>query len=48
MGLVTLHNIKAILRDQWHMKMVEDRNIAGMIARDNLLSFVSVRGELGM
>ncbi len=28
--------------------VVEDRNIVGMIARDSLLSFVSVRGELGM
>lgn len=28
--------------------VVEDKNIIGMIARDNLLSFVSIRGELGM
>ena len=28
--------------------VVEGSNIVGMIARDNLLSFISVRGELGM
>lgn len=28
--------------------VVEGGNIVGMIARDNLLSFISVRGELGM
>lgn len=85
LGLVTIHNIKAIPRDQWQTKtvkeamtpfenlkwvkpdqdlasvlgmltgddinqvpVVEDANIVGMIARDNLLSFVSVRGELGV
>ena len=28
--------------------VVENKNIIGMVSRDNLLSFVSVRGELGM
>jgi len=28
--------------------VVENKNIVGMVSRDNLLSFVSVRGELGM
>jgi len=85
LGLITIHNIKAVPRDQWQTRtvkeamtpfeklkwvkpdqdlssvlgilteddinqvpVVEDRDIVGMIARDNLLSFVSVRGELGM
>ena len=28
--------------------VMEDSNIIGMIARDNLLSFINIRGELGM
>jgi len=85
LGLVTIHNVKAVPRDQWQTRtvnkamtpfenlkwvepdqdlstvlgimteddinqvpVVENRNIVGMVARDNLLSFVSVRGELGM
>jgi Zn-dependent protease len=28
--------------------VVEDNNIVGMVARDNLLSFIHLRGELGM
>lgn len=85
LGLVTIHDIKAVPRDQWQTRtvkeamtpfeklkwvkpdqdlssvlgilteddinqvpVVEDRDIVGMLARDNLLSFVSVRGELGM
>jgi CBS domain-containing protein len=85
LGLVTLHNVKAVPRDQWQTKtvkeamtpfeslkwvkpdqdlatvlgmlteddinqvpVVEDKKIVGMVARDNLLPFVSVRGELGM
>jgi len=85
LGLVTIHNVKAVPRDQWHARMVkeimtpfenlkwvkpdqdlstvlgmltegdinqvpvvEDRNIVGMIARDNLLSFVAMRSELVM
>jgi Zn-dependent protease/CBS domain-containing protein len=84
-GLVTIHSVKAVPRDQWQTKtvkeimtpledlkwvrpdqdlasvlgmltegdinqvpVVEDKEIIGMIARDNLLSFISVRGELGM
>lgn len=84
-GLVTLHNIKAVPRNLWGMKtmkevmtpfdnlrwvqpnedlsnvlrvlteddvnqvpVVENYNIVGMISRDNLLSFVNLRGELGM
>ena len=84
LGLVTMHDIKAIPRDQWSIKavgevmtpfsnlksvgpdedlttalkllteqninqlpVVEGGNIVGMIARDKLLSFISVRGELG-
>jgi len=84
-GLITLDNVKAVPRDLWATKtveeamtsldkmksvglnedlsnvlrimadgdinqvpVVEDGNIIGMIARDNLLSFISVRGELGM
>jgi len=27
--------------------VVQDRNIVGMVARDNLLQFINVRGELG-
>jgi CBS domain-containing protein len=29
------------------LPVVKDGNIVGMIARDNLLSFISVRSELG-
>jgi len=29
------------------LPVVKDGNIIGMIARDNLLSFISVRSELG-
>ena len=84
LGLITIHDIKGIPRDQWHTKsvgevmthfvnlksvspdedlatalkiltekninqlpVVKDGNIVGMIARDNLLSFISVRSELG-
>ena len=85
LGLVTLHNVKAIPRDLWSTKtvkeamtpfsklkwvqpnadlvtvlrilteqdvnqlpVVDDGKIVGIIARDNILSFVSARGELGM
>ena len=85
LGLVTLHNIKVVPRDQWSRKTVadvmtpysklksvkpdddlsnvlrilteeninqvlvmKDSNMLGMIARDNLLSFINVRSELGM
>jgi Zn-dependent protease/predicted transcriptional regulator len=84
LGLITIHDIKGIPREQWHTKtagevmtpfanlksvtpeedlatvlkiltekninqlpVVKDGNIVGMIARDNLLSFISVRSELG-
>jgi Zn-dependent protease len=84
LGLITIHDIKGIPREQWHTKtagevmthfanlksvspdedlatvlkilteqninqlpVVKDDNIVGMIARDNLLSFISVRSELG-
>ncbi|MBM3166036.1 MAG: CBS domain-containing protein [Chloroflexi bacterium] len=84
LGLVTLHDIKAVPRDRWGAKtvgevmtplsnlklvgpdeelttalkmlteqninqlpVVKDGKIVGMVARDNLLSFISVRGELG-
>jgi Zn-dependent protease/CBS domain-containing protein len=84
LGLVTMHDIKAVPRDQWSIKtvgevmtpfsnlksvgpgedlttalkllteqninqlpVVEGGNIVGMFARDKLLSFISVRGELG-
>ncbi|MFC1864802.1 site-2 protease family protein [Chloroflexota bacterium] len=85
LGLVTVHNVKAVPRDMWGRKMVrevmtpfddlkwvqpdedlstvleiltdddvnqvpvvENHNIIGIVGRDNLLSFVSVRGELGV
>ena len=85
LGLVTIHNIRTVPRDQWpartvkdamtpfdklkwvrpdqdlstvleiltesdinQVPVVEDNNVVGMIARDSLLNFVSVRGELGM
>jgi Zn-dependent protease/CBS domain-containing protein len=85
LGLVTMHNIKAVPRDLWPTKTVretmtpldrlkwvrpgqdlstvmqlmtaEDINqlpvlhnsgIVGMVARDNLLSFIHTRAELGM
>jgi Zn-dependent protease len=84
LGLITIHTIKGIPREQWHAKtaeevmtpfanlksvspdedlstvlkilteqninqlpVIKDGNIVGMIARDNLLSFISVRSELG-
>jgi Zn-dependent protease/CBS domain-containing protein len=84
LGLMTLHNIKAVPRDRWRSTMVkeamtnlenmksvspnddlssvlrlmvegdinqvpvlQEANIVGMISRDNLLSFINVRGELG-
>ncbi len=85
LGLVTLHNIKSVPRDQWSTKtireamtpfsklktvgpdedlatvmqilaeeninqvlVVKDNNIIGMVARDNLLAFINLRGELGV
>ncbi len=84
LGIITIHDIKAVPREQWTTKtageamtpfaklksvgpdedlstvlrilteqnvnqlpVVKDGNIIGMIARDNLLSFISVRSELG-
>ncbi len=84
-GLVTMHEIKAVPRDQWPAKIVadimtpfgkvksvtpdedlsnvlrilteeninqvlvvKDGDILGIIARDNLLSFINVRSELGV
>jgi Zn-dependent protease/CBS domain-containing protein len=84
LGLITIHDIKGVPREQWHTKtagevmtpfanlksvspeedlatvlkiltekninqlpVVKDGNIVGMIARDNLLSFISVRSKLG-
>jgi len=84
LGLITMHDIKAVPRAQWGSKtvgeamtlfdnlksvgpdedlvtvlkllteqninqlpVVKDGNVVGMIARDSLLSFISVRGELG-
>jgi len=84
LGLITIHDIKAVPRAQWSAKtvgevmtplaklksvgpdedlttvlriltenninqlpVVKDSNVIGMIARDNLLSFISVRSELG-
>jgi CBS domain-containing protein len=85
LGLVTIHNIKAVPRDQWSTKtvketmtpfsklktvgpdqdlatvmqilaeqninqvlVVKDNNIIGMVARDNLIAFINLRGELGV
>jgi CBS domain-containing protein len=85
LGLVTIHNIKAIPRELWNTRMVkeamtpleslksvrpdedlssvlqiliendinqvpviQDRNVIGLIGRDNILSFVNVRSQLGM
>ncbi|RLC94629.1 MAG: protease [Chloroflexi bacterium] len=85
LGLVTVHNVKAIPRGLWAVKTVtdamtpfdqlkwvqagddlstvlqlmtdedvnqlpvlQDGNIVGMVARDNLLSFINTRAELGM
>lgn len=85
LGLVTLHNIKPVPREQWPTKtvgdimtpldalkrvhaqddlssvlkllteddvnqlpVVADGNIVGIIARDKLLSFITVRAELGV
>ncbi|MBI2853136.1 MAG: site-2 protease family protein [Chloroflexi bacterium] len=85
LGIITLHDVKGIPRDQWNAKtvrdvmtpfarmeavrpqqdlatvlqilterdinqvpVVEDSNIVGMVGRDNLLAFVSLRAELGM
>ncbi len=84
LGLITIHDIKAVPREQWAAKtvaeamtpianlksvgpdedlatimrilteqninqlpVVKDGNIVGMIARDNLLSFIGIRSELG-
>jgi Zn-dependent protease/predicted transcriptional regulator len=84
-GMVTIHNVRTIHRDEWRTKtvkdamtpfdklkwvrpdqdlstvleiltesdinqvpVVEDNIVVGIIARDRLLNFVSVRGELGM
>jgi len=84
LGLVTMHDIKAIPRDQWATKtvtdvmtpyskvksvtpeedlfnvlrilteeninqvlVVKDGKVVGIIARDNLLSFINIRSELG-
>jgi Zn-dependent protease/CBS domain-containing protein len=84
LGLITIHDIKGVPREQWATKtvgeamtpfanlksvrpdedlatvlkilteqninqlpVVRDGNIVGIIARDNLLSFISVRSELG-
>ena len=84
LGLITIHDIKKVAREQWpnrtvreamtpfanlksvgpdedlatalriltgqninQLPVVKDGNIVGMIARDNLLSFISVRSELG-
>jgi len=83
-GLITIHDIKAVPREQWLTKtvaetmtpvtklksvspdedlttvlriltdnninqipVVKDGDIIGMVARDNLLSFISIRSELG-
>lgn len=83
LGIITLHDIKAVPREQWPIKtvleamtpfanvksvgpdddlttamqiltrenvnqlpVVKDGNIIGMIARDNLLSFIQIRSEL--
>lgn len=85
LGLITMHDIKAVPRDQWSIRtvretmtpfdklksvtqdedlanilrilteeninqvlVVKDGNIIGMIARDNLLSFINLRSDLGM
>lgn len=85
LGLVTIHNVKAVPRQEWQVRTVKDimtpleklkwvgpeqdlstvlemmtesdinqvpvmenGQIVGMIARDNLLNYVAVRGELGM
>ncbi len=84
LGLITIHDIKTVPREQWPTKtvgevmtpfaklkcvgpdedlstvlriltdqninqlpVVKDGNVIGMIARDNLLSFISIRSELG-
>ncbi len=84
LGLVTIHDVKSVPREQWANKTVADvmtpatklksvgpdddlgtvlriltehninqvpvlknGNLLGMIARDSLLTFISVRGELG-
>jgi CBS domain-containing protein len=84
-GMVTIHNVRTIHRDEWRTKtvkdamtpfdklkwvrpdqdlstvleiltesdinqvpVVEDNIVVGIIARDRLLNFVSIRGELGM
>ncbi len=85
MGLVTIHDIKSVPRDQWVTKtvreamtpfsklktvgtdtdlatvmqmlaeeninqvlVVKEGSIIGMVARDNLISFINLRGELGV
>ncbi|MBN2463061.1 MAG: site-2 protease family protein [Dehalococcoidia bacterium] len=84
LGIITIHDIKAVPREQWPTKtaaeamtpstklksvspdedlstvlrilteqninqlpVVKDGNIIGMIARDNLLSFIGIRSKLG-
>lgn len=84
-GLVTIHDIKSVPRDQWATKtvkevmtpfdrlktvspyddlamvmqilaeaninqvvVVKEGKIIGMVARDNLISFINLRGELGV
>lgn len=84
-GLVTIHDIKSVPRDQWISKtvreamtpfsklktvspdadlstvmqimaeeninqvlVIKDNNIVGMVARDNLIAFINLRGELGV
>ena len=83
LGLITLHNVKAVPRDLWATKqvrdamtpldnlksvppnedlntvlqilakddinqvpVVQDGNIVGMVGRDNIISFINIRGEL--
>jgi Zn-dependent protease/predicted transcriptional regulator len=84
-GLITIHDIKSVPRDQWSTRtvreamtpfdklktvspnddlamamqilaevninqvlVVKDGTIIGMVARDNLISFINLRGELGV
>jgi Zn-dependent protease/CBS domain-containing protein len=85
LGMITMHNVKAVPRDLWpsttvreamtpfdklkwvapgedlssamqlltaedinQLPVVENNRIVGMVARDNILSFIHTRGELGM
>jgi len=47
-------DLSAVLRilteeDMNQIPVVDDNsNVVGMVARDNLLSYISIRGELGM